>query len=182
MGAGTSWLVIVFWSCFETDVMSKWYIAVGSTFTQLWLEQQVLFMGHCTVVLTRYLSGNVVSRDLTVFQNYGKRRCESHLQFSVLNPIHRKDGKVFKYSVVHTMPDFMRTFSNSLVLLWQAVLKMLAEIGTVENIPDFLEGVKNRYTFCVLLTRRCICCLCFHFYWRDWRTDVYRNDDSLVLV
>uniref|UniRef100_A0A7I4CHN1 Citrate synthase n=1 Tax=Physcomitrium patens TaxID=3218 RepID=A0A7I4CHN1_PHYPA len=26
----------------------------------------------------------------------------------------------------------------------EAVLKMLAEIGTVENIPDFLEGVKNR--------------------------------------
>lgn len=26
----------------------------------------------------------------------------------------------------------------------QAVLKMLSEIGSVENIPEFLEGVKNR--------------------------------------
>ena len=26
----------------------------------------------------------------------------------------------------------------------EAVLKMLAEIGTAENIPDFIEGVKNR--------------------------------------
>jgi hypothetical protein len=26
----------------------------------------------------------------------------------------------------------------------QAVLKMLNEIGSVENIPDFIEGVKNR--------------------------------------
>jgi len=26
----------------------------------------------------------------------------------------------------------------------KAVLKMLNEIGSVENIPDFLEGVKNR--------------------------------------
>ncbi|VAI37378.1 unnamed protein product [Triticum turgidum subsp. durum] len=38
------------------------------------------------------------------------------------------------------------------ILLWdlalcsvcQAVLKMLNEIGAVENIPDFIEGVKNR--------------------------------------
>lgn len=29
----------------------------------------------------------------------------------------------------------------------QAVLKMLAEIGSVENIPEFLEGVKNRCSF-----------------------------------
>jgi len=29
----------------------------------------------------------------------------------------------------------------------QAVFKMPAEIGTVENIPDFLEGVKNRSAF-----------------------------------
>lgn len=29
--------------------------------------------------------------------------------------------------------------------LLQAVLKMLNEIGTVENIPEFIEGVKNRY-------------------------------------
>jgi hypothetical protein len=29
-------------------------------------------------------------------------------------------------------------------LIMQAVLKMLNEIGSVENIPDFLEGVKNR--------------------------------------
>lgn len=29
-------------------------------------------------------------------------------------------------------------------LILQAVLKMLSEIGTVENIPDFIEGVKNR--------------------------------------
>lgn len=27
----------------------------------------------------------------------------------------------------------------------QAVLKMLSEIGSVENIPEFIEGVKNRY-------------------------------------
>eukprot|EP00257_Ricinus_communis_P023128 XP_015583031.1 citrate synthase, glyoxysomal [Ricinus communis] len=27
----------------------------------------------------------------------------------------------------------------------EAVLKMLNEIGTVDNIPDFIEGVKNRY-------------------------------------
>jgi citrate synthase len=26
----------------------------------------------------------------------------------------------------------------------EAVLKMLSEIGTVENIPEFIEGVKNR--------------------------------------
>ena len=26
----------------------------------------------------------------------------------------------------------------------EAVLKMLAEIGSVENIPEFIEGVKNR--------------------------------------
>lgn len=26
----------------------------------------------------------------------------------------------------------------------QAVLKMLSEIGTVENIPEFIEGVKAR--------------------------------------
>lgn len=29
----------------------------------------------------------------------------------------------------------------------QAVLKMLSEIGSVENIPEFLEGVKNRCLF-----------------------------------
>jgi len=27
----------------------------------------------------------------------------------------------------------------------QAVLKMLSEIGTVENIPAFIEGVKARW-------------------------------------
>lgn len=36
-----------------------------------------------------------------------------------------------------------------IVVLWngilQAVLKMLNEIGSVENIPDFLEGVKSRF-------------------------------------
>ncbi|KAJ0713722.1 putative citrate synthase [Helianthus annuus] len=26
----------------------------------------------------------------------------------------------------------------------EAVLKMLKEIGTVDNIPEFIEGVKNR--------------------------------------
>lgn len=33
--------------------------------------------------------------------------------------------------------------------LVQAVLKMLAEIGAVENIPEFLEGVKNRCSFLI---------------------------------
>ena len=27
---------------------------------------------------------------------------------------------------------------------FQAVLKMLSEIGSVDKIPEFLEGVKNR--------------------------------------
>lgn len=33
----------------------------------------------------------------------------------------------------------------------QAVLKMLSEIGSVENIPEFIEGVKSRY-ICLHLT------------------------------
>jgi citrate synthase len=32
----------------------------------------------------------------------------------------------------------------NVILVCQAVLKMLNEIGSVENIPDFIEGVKNR--------------------------------------
>ena len=28
--------------------------------------------------------------------------------------------------------------------VFQAVLKMLSEIGSVDKIPEFLEGVKNR--------------------------------------
>jgi hypothetical protein len=30
------------------------------------------------------------------------------------------------------------------LIVVQAVLKMLSEIASVENIPDFIEGVKNR--------------------------------------
>lgn len=37
-----------------------------------------------------------------------------------------------------------RPWFNLLPCALQAVLKMLSEIGTVENIPDFIEGVKNR--------------------------------------
>ena len=37
----------------------------------------------------------------------------------------------------------------------KAVLKMLSEIGAVENIPGFLEGVKNRCLF-LLLSMLCL--------------------------
>lgn len=40
-----------------------------------------------------------------------------------------------------------RTKLSCVILLLQAVLKMLNEIGTVDNIPEFIEGVKNRSAF-----------------------------------
>lgn len=43
-------------------------------------------------------------------------------------------------------PDYW-TYSALCNGTLQAVLKMLNEIGSVENIPDFLEGVKNRSVF-----------------------------------
>ena len=48
---------------------------------------------------------------------------------------------------VHIFLDFLSIFYDvSFVFLcaFQAVLKMLSEIGSVDKIPEFLEGVKNR--------------------------------------
>jgi hypothetical protein len=39
-----------------------------------------------------------------------------------------------------------------LFFVFQTVLKMLNEIGSVENIPDFIEGVKNRWHASSLIT------------------------------
>lgn len=47
---------------------------------------------------------------------------------------------------LHSVVISLHLACNLLTFPWelQAVLKMLSEIGSVENIPDFIEGVKNR--------------------------------------
>lgn len=62
-----SWYKLTGYEVLQTDVMSKWYIAVGSTFIQHWLEQQVPCMGHCTAVLTRYLFKRIIIWDTTLY-------------------------------------------------------------------------------------------------------------------
>jgi len=42
----------------------------------------------------------------------------------------------------------------------QAVLKMLSEIGTVENIPAFIEGVKARWLLLSSFLYLCVFPIC----------------------
>ncbi|KAH7533763.1 hypothetical protein FEM48_Zijuj04G0166200 [Ziziphus jujuba var. spinosa] len=58
---------------------------------------------------------------------------------ALYGPLH---GGANEHNIFHYMPLKDKHIFDELIL--QAVLKMLSEIGTVENIPDFIEGVKNR--------------------------------------
>lgn len=82
--------------------------------------------------------------------NFLRKRKQRNEKFVVL-------GSTFQFHDVgfETDQEFLVPFVSLLLLLvrfWasllalpQAVLKMLNEIGSVENIPDFIEGVKNRW-------------------------------------